>query len=106
MAASGVYDISPDILREFAMQIDNLAGEYENLYNNNLFNSLVNTDLKEAYKGTDAETLVGRLESYRVPFAEMKKQLNAYADFLRSVAVSYIEAANTFAGEATNVGRN
>ncbi len=99
------YDVTPENMRTIATKIRTLAKEYETLYTNNLLQQLVGSDLKEAYKGTDASALVNRLESYQAPFSNMKKQLDTYADFLDATATSYQNTADTFAQEAANIGR-
>lgn len=101
-----MYDVTPEKMRSIATQVDNLAGDYANLYNNNLFQQLVSTDLTDAYKGTDAQTLIERLRSYQVPFDTMKKQLNEYANFLRATATSYENKRDELAQEAAAIGRN
>lgn len=101
-----IYDVTPEKMRSIATQIDNLAGEYEGIYNNNLFQQLVSGDLADAYKGTDAQTLTERLKSYKGPFDAMKNTLKDYAEFLRSTATSYENRANTLASEAATIGRN
>ena len=101
-----MYDVTPENMRNIANQIDNLANDYANLYNNNLFQQLVSTDLTDAYKGTDAQTLIESLRSYQVPFDAMKKQLDEYAKFLRSTATSYENTRDALRQEAATIGRN
>lgn len=100
-----VYDITPETLRMFAVKIEGLANEYQTLYNTNLYNNLVDTQLKEAYQGSDADAVTARLESYRQPFTSMKNQLDKYAQFLRSVAETYDSTAADLAGQASQIGR-
>lgn len=101
-----MYDVTPENMRYIANQVDNLANDYANLYNNNLFQQLVGTELTDAYKGTDAQTLIERLKSYQTPFDLMKKQLNEYANFLRATARSYEDKRDALAQEAATIGRN
>lgn len=100
------YDLTPDNMRSLANQIKNLSGEYQSLYNNNLFQSLVDGDLNEAYKGTDAEAIVTRLKSYQVAFAAVKQQLDTYAEFLCTTATSYESKRDALAQEAATIGVN
>lgn len=100
-----VYDVTPEILREFAVKIEGLANEYQTLYNTNLYNNIVDTQLKEAYQGSDADAVTARLESYKMPFASMKSQLDKYAQDLRGIAESYESTAADLAGQASQVGR-
>lgn len=99
------YDVTADEMRAIANRIDELANEYQSLYNNNLFQSLVSGDLTDAYKGTDAQTLIDRIKSYQVPFDAMKNQLNNYAEFLRGTAFAYEDTKNALAQEAASVGK-
>lgn len=101
-----MYDVTPENMRGIANQIESLATDYGNLYNNNLLQQLVGEDLAEAYKGTDAQALTNRLNEYRGAFELLKKQLLEYAVFLRSAALSYENTCDTLAQEAATVGRN
>lgn len=101
-----MYDVTPENMRGIANQIESLATDYENLYNNNLFQQLVGEDLAEAYKGTDAQALTNRLNNYRGAFNALKEQLIRYAEFLRSTAIGYENDSEMFAQQAANVGRN
>ncbi len=101
-----MYDVTPENMRGIANQIESLATDYGNLYNNNLLQQLVGEDLAEAYKGTDAQALTNRLNNYRGAFDALKDQLLEYAVFLRSAALSYENDSETFAQEAATVGKN
>lgn len=101
-----MYDVTPENMRGIANQIESLATDYGNLYNNNLLQQLVGEDLAEAYKGTDAQALTNRLNDYRIPFEAMKKQLIEYAEFLRATALAYENTCDTLAQKAATVGRN
>lgn len=100
-----MYDVTPEQMRNIASRIDTLAGEYQNLYNNNLFQSLVSGELAEAYKGTDAQALTERIKSYQVPFDAMTTQIKEYANFLRAAATSYENERDALAQEAIGIGR-
>lgn len=101
-----MYDVTPENMRGIANQIESLATDYGNLYNNNLLQQLVGEDLAEAYKGTDAQALTNRLNNYRGAFDALKDQLLEYAVFLLSAALSYENDSETFAQEAATVGKN
>ncbi|MGN0587412.1 MAG: hypothetical protein ACI4JF_09010 [Oscillospiraceae bacterium] len=101
-----MYDVTPEKMRSIANQVDNLTADYANLYNNNLLQQLVSGDLADAYKGTDAQTLIERIKSYKIPFDAMKQQLNTYAEFLRATAASYENKRDELAQQAASIGRN
>ena len=94
------YDITPEGLRNSASRIDEIASEYENLYSNKLLQSLVGGELKEAYKGTDAEALSSSFEKYRDAFRNVKQLLDDYAEFLRSTATAYENGEIDLGGKA------
>ena len=102
-----MYDVTPENMRGIANQIESLATDYGNLYNNNLLQQLVGEDLAEAYKGTDAQALTNRLNDYRIPFEAMKKQLIEYAFLpnLPSVTVSVPTEPTFHTSELKPVGR-
>lgn len=101
-----IYELTPDVMCEFAGRIEGLANEYQTIYQSNLLQQLVSTELSAAYKGTDAEVLSQRIRSYETAFKSMKLQLDNYAAFLRSTAGSYDEVRATFESEAAKIGLN
>ena len=100
-----VYNVTPETLRTMAGTLDTLRNEYENLYRNNLLSNLVEGTLREAYEGTDAEALVKRLKEYELAFNKMRDKMKEYAEFLRTTATTYEDAANTYAAEAATIGK-
>lgn len=81
--------ISPGELIRFATEIERMEGELKLLYDNNLYQQIVNTDLKEAYRGTAAEKLSVEFESYRAAYAALSQQIKDFAGHLRAIAEAY-----------------
>lgn len=80
--------VSSGSMRTLANNVEQLANDYKDIYENQLYDTVVN-DVKKAWSGKDAEAVLARLEGFHNDFNNMYKVLIQYAGHIRNAANIY-----------------
>lgn len=78
-------------LRRLADRIEQLADEYQYLYQHKLYGEILDS-IRRAYKGEDADAMMNGLEQFRYDFNRLKYIIDQYVQHLRNAARRYDEA--------------
>jgi|GEM_PF-5367632 len=103
MSQSGKNEITPQNLRDLAVKIDGLIGEYKLLYEKDLYTAWF-ADLDNAWKGKDQQAYKGKVESYKQGFLKLENELTAYSEHLKKTAASFEGTVNIVAGIVNKIG--
>lgn len=80
--------VSSESMRTLASKIEELAGNYQDIYTRQLYGTVVD-NVKKAWKGKDSDAVLTRLEGFHNDFDNMYKVLTQYAQHIRSAANTY-----------------
>ncbi len=80
--------VSSESMRSLATEIEGLANDYKDIYNNQLYNTVAE-NVKKAWSGKDSQMVLERLEGFHNDFNNMYKVLDQYAKHLRRAAEIY-----------------
>ena len=94
--------VSSDSMRSLANKVEELANDYKDIYNNQLYGTVV-SDVKKAWIGKDAEAVLARLEGFHNDFNNMFDVLKQYADHLRNAAGFYDKKQKYMEDEANKL---
>lgn len=92
--------VTPQELTNAATAIENLSGEYAQIYTN-LFSDV--GALQSAWQGKDNQAFTTQIEGFRDDFERMKALMDEYASFLKNAAFNYTNTQDTIAEAATRL---
>lgn len=92
-------------LRDLADRIKTLAEQYKSIYEDRLYGSF-KKDLKNAFKGDDAETAMGQLDGLNDDFDAMYTTIMKYSKHLSAAADAYEKKMIALNREAQNLTRD
>ncbi|MBP0984873.1 MAG: WXG100 family type VII secretion target [Oscillospiraceae bacterium] len=97
--------VSSGSMRTLANNVEQLANDYKDIYENQLYDTVVN-DVKKAWSGKDAEAVLARLEGFHNDFTNMYSVLEQYAKHLRHAADFYDKKQQYMVDEANKLTKD
>ena len=95
-----IIKVTAEELRSTANVLDNLAGEYKDLYSQ-FFSKT--SEMRANWDGEDNIAFIDRIEGFRDNFETMFKEIEEYSDYLKKAAQAYVDVQGDIIGRAKSL---